>query len=62
MGIQAVDRFRKDLRTAGLARTAGAGEQVGMAHVAADELGFQRLRHSLLPNYIVKGLRTVFSI
>ena len=52
----------RNFGAAGFAGAPGAGEQVGMAHFPAHQLGFQGLGHRRLTGHIVKGLGTVFPI
>ena len=59
---QAVDRFRQNLRAAGLAGATGACEQVSVTHAPAYQLGFQGLSDRQLARHIIEGLRTVFPI
>ena len=42
--------------------TAGAGEQIRMAHTPRDQLSLQGLGDGQLVHHIVKSLRTIFTI
>ena len=60
--VLTVDRFGQNLGTGCLARATGAGEEVGMAHLAGHQLGLQCLRHRHLAGNVIKGLRAVLPI
>ena len=60
--VQAVHRLGQNFGAAGFARATGAGEQVGVAHFPAHQLGLQGLGHRRLARHIVKGLGTVFPV
>ena len=57
-----VDRLGQDLGAGGLSGSSGSREQVGVTELSRDQLGFQDLRHAVLADHIVEGLRSVFSI
>ena len=62
LGIQAIHRLGQNFGTAGLSRTPGAGEQVGMAQPSRLKLGFQGMGDARLPHHLVKGLGPVFPV
>ena len=60
--VLAVDGLGQNFCAGRLARAARAGEQVGVAGLAGEDLVFQRLRDRKLTDHVVKGLRPVFSV
>ena len=54
--VLTVDRAGQDAGAGGLARAAGADEEIGMGQAVVPDLVFQRLRHVLLTDDRVKGL------
>ena len=53
--VKAVHRPGQQLGAGGLARAAGAGEQIGVRHAARGHLPLEGLGDMLLPHHIVKG-------
>ena len=60
--VRAVDRFGNNLGAGGLAGAAGAGEQIGMADVAAGNFLLEGGGDMLLTHDLVKVFGTIFSV
>lgn len=61
-GSITVERLRKDLRRAGLARSARARKEIRMRHVPFQNLVLQDGGNVLLSDHVLKALRAVFSV